>query len=50
LIEKSSLCELSNIISDLKNSMSSESLGMHNSFWNSLSVEMSKLVDKGEIL
>jgi hypothetical protein len=41
---------VSNIFSNLKDSMSTWSFSMNNSFWNSLSIETRKFINKCEIL
>ena len=48
-VKESSLGELSHILGDLEDSVSTRSLGMNYSLWDSLSVEVSTLVDKSEI-
>jgi hypothetical protein len=50
LAEEGSLGEAGDIVGDLQESVSSSSLGMDDSLWDSLSGEVSKLVQKGEIL
>ena len=39
-----------NIVGDLKESMGTSSLGMDDSLWDSLSSEVSKLIQEGEVL
>jgi hypothetical protein len=50
LAEEGSLGEAGDIFSDLQETTSASSLGMDDSLWDSLSCEVSKLVQKGEIL
>jgi hypothetical protein len=50
LAEEGCLGEAGDIFSDLQETMSASSLGMDDSLWESLSGEVSKLVQKGEIL
>ena len=45
LVQKSGLCELSYIISNFKKSVSSRTFCMNDSFWDSFSVKMSKLIN-----
>ena len=49
-VEEGSLGEWSDILGNLENSMGSGTLGMDNSLWDSLSVEVSKLVNQVEVL
>lgn len=50
LIQEGSLGELSDILGDLENTVSTGSLGMDHTLWNSLPVEVGDLVDQVEVL
>jgi len=50
LVEEASLGEWSHIVSDFEDTMGCGSLSMHNTLWDSLSVEMGELIDEGEVL
>lgn len=50
LVEEGGLGELGYILGDLEDSMGARSLGVDNSLWNSLSVEVSELINEGEVL
>lgn len=50
LVEEGSLGELGHILGNLEDSVGTRSFGMDNSLWNSLSIEVSELVNEGEVL
>lgn len=50
LVQEFSLGEHGDILSYLKDTMCTRSLGVHNTLWDSLSIEVSKLINKGEVL
>ena len=50
LVKEGSLGEHGHILSNLEDSVGTRSFGMDNSLWDSLSIEVSELVNKGEVL
>jgi hypothetical protein len=49
-VEESSFGKMGDIFGYLKDTMSTRSFSVDNSFWNSFSIEAGKLIDEGEVL
>jgi len=50
LIQEGGLGEFCHILGDFEDTMSTGSLSMHNTLWNSLPIEMGKFINKSKVL